>query len=315
MAVENMSPQQSSTAREIIKRAQANYAVAQKLQDQEGMQRAHQAAEAARGLGAAFGLDTPLREALNPVRRTTTGGAVYDPVADLWNIAISTPWSMRGPTLAERTTVANITGYDPVTGKLTPGTREMVAGITGYDPVTGKPTLAREQLTRAAAAAGGGGESAQTVNILDLYNELTDPTKPWDPQTEFLAGIAGLPVDELKERRKVNEQKAILDRAYINARALQASGVAVGDVNTALYLGYLQAKTGGDPYQMQQEDANMRGRSNMVQNWPVIDPADPAGNTIVEVPIKVNKKEIDKFFGQYTAPTAEPSVRQYKRLW
>lgn len=82
---------------EVIKKAQADYAAAQIRGDKAAMQRAHEAAEAARRVAARIGMQTNI-SGVNEVN----GKSFFDPLAYMWQAAARMPWAAGTPTLAER---------------------------------------------------------------------------------------------------------------------------------------------------------------------------------------------------------------------
>lgn len=140
---------------DVIKKAQSDYAAAKTRGDQATMQRAHNAAEAARRVASHMGSQN--MSSVNQVN----GKSFFDPIAYMWQAALRSPFGTGTPTLGEQ--------------ELALATRQALAEITGYDPETEKPTWDREyknaqlaisQLKAARSGSSSGGSKGLTPNQL-----------------------------------------------------------------------------------------------------------------------------------------------------
>lgn len=87
---------------EVISKAQSDYNTARAKGDKKLMTKAQEVINAARMIGDLLGYNFRPADALNPVKRTSSGGEFFDPVTYMWQTALSLPWSPGTKTMTER---------------------------------------------------------------------------------------------------------------------------------------------------------------------------------------------------------------------
>lgn len=155
-----------------------------------------------------------------------------------------------------------------------------------------------------------------------LLAKLADPNVEWtdaDTLEAMRYGMSDEYISYMLQERKLAERRQLLDQAYKNSGIVLRSGVT-DDINTALYLGYLQAASKGNPLIMKQLDAQMRKSSGTVE-LPTGEIS--TGGVEVTMPLKIKEKHVNKYIDQQLAsplgaPGSSPSVTSppwLKPIW